>query len=108
MIHHLSHPEGGSVSDFIDPEIYPIQYTKFDKAIKMIQNLDLEPCLVKVDVQGAFRFMIISPYNFPLLAFQFDGNYYFDLCLPFGLSYLCALWENLLDSYNMLLVIPVL
>ena len=28
MIHHLSYPEGGSVNDFIDPEICSVQYTK--------------------------------------------------------------------------------
>ena len=39
MIHHLSHPEGGSGNDFIDPEICSVRYTKFDEAIKMIQNL---------------------------------------------------------------------
>ena len=37
MNHYLSHPEGGSVNDFIDPEIYSMQYTKFDEAIKMIK-----------------------------------------------------------------------
>ena len=39
MIHHLCHPEGGLVNDFIDPEMCSVQYTKFDEAIKMIQNL---------------------------------------------------------------------
>ena len=39
MIYHLSHPGGGSGNDLIDPEICSVQYTKFDEAIKMIQNL---------------------------------------------------------------------
>lgn len=94
MIHHLSYPEGGSVNDFIDPEICSVQYTKFDEAVKMIQKLGQGTLLGKADVKGAFRLMIISPDNFPLLGFQFDGNYYFDRCLPFGLSYSCALWEK--------------
>ena len=33
MIHHLSHPEGRSVNDFIDAKICSVQYTKFDEAI---------------------------------------------------------------------------
>ena len=60
----------------------------------MIQNLGQGTLLGKADVKGAFRLMIISPVHFPLLGFQFDGNYYFDRCLPFGLSYSCALWEK--------------
>ena len=85
MIHHLSYPEGGSVNDFIDPEVCSVQYTRFDEAVKMIQNLGQGTLLGKADVKGAFRLMIISPVHFPLLGFQFDGNYYFDRCLPFGL-----------------------
>ena len=38
--------------------------------------------------------MVISPDDVPLLGFQLDGHYYFDHCLPFGLSYSCALWEK--------------
>ena len=94
MIRHLSYTEGGSVNDFIDLEICSVQYTKFDDAVKMIKNLGQGTMLGKEDVKGAFRLMIISPDNFQLLGFKFDGNYYFDHCLPFGLSYSCALWEK--------------
>ena len=57
----------------------------------MIRNLGPGSLFGKAVVQGAFRLMNISTDNYTLLGFQFDGNYYFDRCFPFGLTYLCAL-----------------
>ena len=68
MIHHLSYPEGESANDYIDLTICSIQYTKFDEAVKMIQNLGEGILLGKADVKNAFRLMIISPDDFPLLG----------------------------------------
>ena len=68
MIHHLSYPEGESINDCIDPTICSVQYTKFDDAVKMIQNLGKGILLGKADVKSAFRLMIISPDDFPLLG----------------------------------------
>ena len=94
LIHHLSYPEGDSINDYIDPEFCSVQYTRFDQAVKMIQKLGKGALLGKADIKNAFRLMIISPDDFPLLGFMFDGQYFFDHCLPFGLSYSCALWEK--------------
>ena len=94
LIHHLSYPEGDSINDHIDPEFCSVQYTRFDQAVKMIQKLGKGALLGKADIKNAFRLMIISPDDFPLLGFMFDGQYFFDRCLPFGLSYSCALWEK--------------
>ena len=94
MIHHLLYPENESVNDYIDPEICSVQYTKFDEAVKMLQNLGQGTLPGKADVKSAFRLMIISPDDSSLLSFQFDDHYYFDRCLPFGLSYSCTLWEK--------------
>lgn len=94
LIHHLSYPEGDSINDYIDPEFCSVQYTRFDQAVKMIQKLGKGALLGKADIKNAFRLMIISPDDFPLLGFMFDGQYFFDRCLPFGLSYSCALWEK--------------
>ena len=60
----------------------------------MIQNLGKGTLLGKIDMKNAFRLMIISPDDFHLLGFMFDGRYFFDRCLTFGLSYSCALWEK--------------
>ena len=94
LIHHLSYPEVDSINDYIDPEFCSVQYTRFDQAVKMIQKLGKGALLGKADIKNAFCLMIISPDDFPLLGFMFDGQYFFDRCLPFGLSYSCALWEK--------------
>ena len=66
-----------SVNDYIDTKICSVKYTKFDKAVKMLQNLGHGDLLGKADVKIAFRLMILSPDDFSLLGFQFDGHYYF-------------------------------
>ena len=39
LIHHLLFPEGDSVKDFIDPDLCSMQYTSFDEAVHMIQDM---------------------------------------------------------------------
>ncbi|XP_041427190.1 uncharacterized protein LOC121396391 [Xenopus laevis] len=40
--------------------------------------------LAKSDIQSAFRLLPIHPNCFKLLGFHFEGQYYFDKCLPMG------------------------
>ncbi len=94
LIHHLSYPKGESVNDFIDPRLCSVQYTRFDEAVKMIQELGQGTLLAKADIKSAFRIIIVSPLDFELLGFKFDDKYYFDKCLPFGCSVSCALFEK--------------
>ena len=94
LITHLSYPSGGSVNDFIDPEICSEQYTSFDTAIEMIRTLGTGVLCSKMDVKSAFRLLPINPSDFHLLGFQFDGKFYLDKCLPMGCSVSCATFEK--------------
>ena len=94
LIHHLSYPSGDSVNDHIDPKLCSVQYTSFDKAIEMVQKLGPGALLAKADIKSAFRLLPVSPSDFELLGFKFEGKYYFDKCLPFGCSISCALFEK--------------
>ena len=94
LIHHLSYPTGKSVNDFIDPALCSVEYTNFDKAIEMVQELGEGALLFKIDIKSAFRLLPVHPTDFNLLGFQFDGKYYFDKCLPFGRSISCATFEK--------------
>lgn len=93
LIHHLSYPKGESVNDFIDPDRCSVQYTKFDAAVKMVQDLGKGALLGKADLKQAFRIIPVSKYDFHLLGFCFEGQYYFDKALPFGCSISCAIFE---------------
>lgn len=94
MIHHLSYPSGESVNDYIDPTLCSVQYTHFDEAVKLIQDLGRNCKLFKTDIKSAYRLIPIKPTDFALLGFRFEDKYYFDKALPFGASISCITFER--------------
>lgn len=93
LIHHLSYPCGNSLNDFIDPDLCSVQYTSFDEAVHMIQDLGRGCLLGKSDIKSAFRLLPVSPMDFDQLGFIFDGIFYFDKSMPFGCSIAPKTWE---------------
>lgn len=93
LIHHLSYPSGDSVNDFIDPDLCSVQYTSFDEAVHMVQDLGRGCLLGKSDIKSAFRLLPVSPLDFDQLGFKFDGKFYFDKAMPFGCSIACRTFE---------------
>ena len=49
--------------------------------------------LAKTDIKTAFRIIPIHPADYSLLGMKFDNLYYFDGCLPMGLSSSCNIFE---------------
>ena len=93
LIHHLSYPPGNSLNDFIDPKLCSVQYTSFDEAVHMIQDLGQGCLLAKSDIMSAFRLLPVSVNSFDQLGFMFDDEYYVDKAMPFGCSISCHTWE---------------
>ena len=54
LIHHRSYPQGFSVNDFIYPNICSVQYTSFDEAVLMMQDLGPNCKLFKMDLKKCF------------------------------------------------------
>ncbi|XP_048254567.1 uncharacterized protein LOC125381567 [Haliotis rufescens] len=94
LIHHLSYPRGKSINDFIDTEACSLVYARFDEATHMVQQLGKGALLTKFDIQSAFRIIPVHPSDFELLGIRFEGEFYFDKCLPFGCSISCAIFET--------------
>ena len=94
MIHHLSYPEGSSVNDFIDPKLCSVQYTSFDAAVEIVQELGQGCLLGKSDIKSAFRLLPVNPDDFELLGFKFKDKFYFDKCMPFGCNISCLTFEK--------------
>jgi hypothetical protein len=96
LITHLSFPEGGGVNDFIDDKFCQEKYASFDKVLGMISALGKGAELGKIDIQQAFRLLIVNPADFDLLGIKFEGKYWIDKNLPMG----CALYlKNLQPFY---------
>ena len=51
----------------------------------MIQDLGQGCLLGKSDVKSAFRLLPVQVQSFDQLGFMFDGKYYVDKAMPFGL-----------------------
>ena len=86
-IHHLSYPTNttSSINGGIPEEYGVIAYSSVHDAILAIQNMGVGSLLVKRDFESAFRHIPISPLDSPLLGFQWQGKYYAERFLPFGL-----------------------
>jgi hypothetical protein len=97
LIHHLSYPTGESLNDYIDPVNSSVQYTSFDAAVHMVQDLGKNCELFKMDIKSAFRILPVSPLDFDQLGFKFDNLFYFDKCVPFGCSISCNIFNRFAD-----------
>src|SRR5205809_6277779 len=75
-----------SVNDGIPSEFGSLSYQTLDNAIAIIARRGRFTVLQKRDLKDAFRKIPVSPYDHWLLLFEWDGQIYSDLRLPFGLS----------------------
>lgn len=84
-IFDLSFPVGRSVNDGIKPEYGTLQYESFDAALKEIAILGRNTVMVKRDLKSAFRHIPVCIDDHIFLVFEWNGKFYVDLFLPFGL-----------------------
>lgn len=93
MIMHLSYPPYISINHNIDPIHTTVIYTSYDRVIETINIVGKEAMISKCDIKSAFRLIRVYPGDFELLGIYFNGNYYFDKCLPFGCAISCRIFE---------------
>ncbi|KAL9977320.1 hypothetical protein ACROYT_G014710 [Oculina patagonica] len=86
-IFHLSYPKHRptSVNAHIPPEDYSLHYIKVDNAITILQDLGQNCFMSKLDIKAAFRNIPVHPTDWELLGMKWQGLYFFDMVLPFGL-----------------------
>ena len=96
VIMDLSWPATASVNDAIQGEWYvdgPMTMTlpTMDYMEGRLLELGRGAYLYKTDLARGYRQLRVDPSDWPLLGFTYQGNYYFDMCPPFGLhtSALC-------------------
>ena len=78
-------PHGFSVNNSIDPDQFSLQYIKFDDVVTMVAKLGRGALMAKFDVQSAYRNVAVLPSQRYLLGMKWQGKFYVDLVLPFGL-----------------------
>jgi len=92
VIHHLSFPHGGdSVNASILEE--PLKLPNFGHAARAVRRLGRGALLIKIDVSAAYKQVPVRREDWPLLGFLWEGKYYYERVLPFGLRSSCRLWD---------------
>lgn len=85
VIFDLSSPEGSSVNDGIPIEYGAIAYETLNDAIQLVAQAGKGAVMMKRDLKAAFRHMTMHPCDYWLLIFEWEGRFYVDMFLPFGL-----------------------
>ena len=84
LILDLSSPRGQSVNDGISRDEFTCRYSRFDDAVAIVLQLGRGAFLGKIDIKHAFRICPVRPDQWPLLCFQWLGQFFVDTRLPFG------------------------
>ena len=98
VIYHLSAPHGSSINDYIDPARFSLHYCTIDSAISTVNNLGPGTLMGKLDLKHAFRLIPVRKEDWHLLGIHWQGLWYVDKCLPFGLRSSPALFNMLADA----------
>ena len=104
LIHHLSSPSGRSVNDGIPKADFSLHYVTIDNAISAILAAGRGCYLSKVDIKSAFRICPVRPADWPLLGIHWQGKYYFERALPFGLRSSPAIFNSVADAVEWILI----
>ena len=98
LIQYLSYPCGSSVNDYIPERTSSVRYASISDAIWVLKQLGAGCFMAKTDIKSAFRIIPLHPSDFPLLGMTWDNQFYYDVCLPMGLSSSCAIFEAFSSS----------
>ena len=61
-------------------------------------------CMAKMNFKHAFRLRLVRQEDWDLLGVYWDGQYYVDKCLPFGLPSSLPLFNQVADVFEWILV----
>ena len=99
----LSSPHGSSVNDFISKDDFALHYTTFDQALMLVARYGTNALMAKLDIKSAFRLCPVRLEDHELLGIHWQGKFYVDLRLPFGLRSSPNLFNRLADAFEWLL-----
>ena len=93
----LSQPEGFSINERIDKDEYAVRYSHFDDATALVRELGEGCYMCKVDVKHAFRLLPVHPTEWKLLGYRWNGYFFVDTRLPFGLRSSSKIFNDFAD-----------
>ena len=92
VVHNLSHPFNG---DSVNASIrkVPVRISSFGDAARAVRRMGKGCFLIKLDVEAAYKQVPVRPSDWHLLGFEWQGSYYYERVLPFGLRSSSRLWD---------------
>ena len=86
----LSWPRGMSINDGIPSNEYlgrsiNLTLPTVDYMAERVQSLGRGCFMYKLDLSRGYRQLRLDPLDWPLMSIRHDGQYYMDMCPPFGL-----------------------
>ena len=91
LITDLSHPPGGSVNDGIDPALCSLTYSSVEQVAEVAASYPPGAML-------AYRLIPVHPEDRWLQAVEWQGSYYVDPMLPFGLRSAPKIFNAVADA----------
>ena len=98
LITDLSHPSGCSVNDGIDPALCSLTYSSVEQVAEVAASYPPGAMLAKIDVESAYRLIPVHPEDRWLQAVEWQGSYYVDPMLPFGLRSAPKIFNAVADA----------
>jgi Reverse transcriptase (RNA-dependent DNA polymerase) len=102
-IHHLSHPPDKSVNDYIPVSYGSFDYSSLTEIYAIVVQAGRGCMIIKKDIRDAFRNIPISPRWWWLLGFFWDGQYFTETCLPFGLRTAPIIFNLFAEAFHWIL-----
>ena len=65
-----------------------------EDAIDLGKTSGVGSYMAKTDIKKAFRIVPLCPEDYCLYCFKWNGQFYFDKCLPMGCSSSCKIFET--------------
>ncbi len=98
VIMHLSAPHGSSINDHISRDDFSLTYSSVDDAVRIVMRLGKGARMAKTDLQSAFRMVPVHPDDWDRLGIFWQGRYFVDTRLPFGLRSAPFLFNQYADA----------
>ena len=98
LITDLSHPPSQSVNDGIDPALCSLTYSSVEQVAEVAASYSPGALLAKIDIESAYRLIPVHPDDRWLQAVEWQGKYYVDPMLPFGLRSAPKIFNAIADA----------
>ena len=73
------------INDGIEPELCSLSYASVDSAVAVIMRLGRATVLEKLDLESVYRIIPVHPDDRPLFGMEWEGSWFIDTALTFGL-----------------------